>query len=750
MSMRLLVYALVLIGAMGASAAAPSWTGTWDTRWRDGGARMELVQRGDTVSGAYPAYGGRIEGKVTGRELRGHWTEGPRTGALTFVLSTDGENFMGRFDTGEWWTGGRVQPRDRSVVLDQAGARQALRTFLQAGNAARSGSVDDWAKAAAVMDFGPASATLAPGEKLAAARTLFELVDQTTFPLWPIPGRRAKDGRLDLQLKQAGTNVVLPLSLVHGGDGLWRVLNPPDDLGKLREALLARSGGRLPPPDDIKRRATARDAFRSFVAGFSDWDGGGRAQVLDSLDLSGVSDATKAFEGELTAAYMNETIDRIGQILPQEIPDDPQNRIPYVIFSHPAGTMVLAPTNPAGAADGAGWRFTADTVRSARDLYTAIEDMPEIAGGVLPDVPLTFMHIRGWVRGVSPALLARIGPLEIWQCLGLAALLLASVAISWVLSFALLASLRLIVGGRRGVSERQFRWPLRLTLALLMYHFAAPVLGLPEGVRRVLTGATDVLLAMAIMWGGIKLIDTFGAGALRRADATSSSMDEILISLVLAALKLVLLACGLLFIAQALGIPYSGVLAGLGIGGLAVAFASKETLSNVFGAGILVADRPFRRGDYIEAGEAKGTVEHVGIRSTRVRTGEDSLIVVPNGKLADATVNNLGTRRHRVVKVKLLVGHGTPVETLDTFMEQLRSRIAAVPNVKPDSVQVGVGGLGPEGIEVNLSCSLAVRSGGDEQAAKTALMLETLRLAAQMRVALGAEAGPEASLAAVA
>jgi len=139
-------------------------------------------------------------------------------------------------------------------------------------------------------------------------------------------------------------------------------------------------------------------------------------------------------------------------------------------------------------------------------------------------------------------------------------------------------------------------------------------------------------------------------------------MDEIVVSLVLGACKLMLLAGGLLFIADALSIPYEGVLAGLGIGGLAVAFASKETLSNVFGAGILVADRPFRRGDWIEAGEARGTVEHVGIRSTRIRTADDSLMFVPNGKLADATVNNLGTRRHRVARAKLLAAHGTDAD----------------------------------------------------------------------------------------
>jgi len=745
-----MAFCLTWLAALPAWAAEPSWSGRWDTRWRDGGARMELQQQGNCITGSYPAYGGTITGAVEGRELHGHWHEGPRSGAVTFVLAPDGQSFMGHFDTGEWWTGGRVEADAKGVAVDQAGARQALRTFVMAGNAARSGNPNEWAKAAAVMEFGEASATMAPGQKLAAARTLFELVDQTTFQLFAIPGRRATGDRLDLELKQAGTGVVLPVSLLRGTDQLWRVAMPEGDIGKLRDSLLARSGGRLPPPDDFKRRATARDAMRSFAAGFVDWDAGGREQVLDTLDLSGFSDATRGYEGELAAAYLNEAMDRIGQVVPQEIPDDPQGRVPYTVFSHPAGAMVLAPA-PASGKDAAAWRFDKDTIHSARELYTAIEDMPEVEGGALPDVPSTYMRLRRWVRDVSPALFTRVGPLEAWQGVGVLALLAGSLAIAFAVGWFVLTVLRWAVGGRQAAAEHEFRWPLRLALAFLLYHIAAPVLGLPEDAKRVSTGATDVILALAVMWGGWKLIDTFGAGASRRAGSTAGTLDEIVVSLVMGALKLVLLAGGLLFIAQALSLPYEGVLAGLGIGGLAVAFASKETLSNVFGAGILVADRPFRRGDWIEAGEAKGTVENVGIRSTRIRTGDDSLLVVPNGKLADATVNNLGTRRHRVFKAKLLVGHDTSPAVLAAFMDGLVGLTAEVPHVRPGSAKVGVAAIGPDGVEVELTCCLDVRIADDEREDRTALMLGTLRLADRMRVRLGDQAPAAVStLAAVA
>ena len=735
---RFLIAALLMLfAAMPARAADPDWTGRWDTRWREGGAHLELQQQGNHVTGAYPSYGGRIEGEVVGRELRGRWIEGPRFGGISFVLSADGQSFMGRYDTGEWWTGGRVQTGAREIAVDQATPRRALRTFVLAGNAARTGNPDEIAKAAAVVEFGRAGDGMAPGRKLAAARALFELVDQTTFQLWSVPGRSAQGDKIELELRQAGTGVALPLTLVRGTDQLWRISMPEGDLGSLRDALLARSNGRLLPPDDVKRRASARDAMRSFVAGFYEWQGGGRERVLQALDLSGLSVATREYEGELAAAYLNEVLNRIGQLLPQEIPDDPASRFPYTVFSHPAGSMTLAPTNSAGAPEGAGWRFTADTVRAARDLYTAVEDMPEVESGVLPDVPTNYFRIRRWVRDAAPSLFARFGPLEAWQGIGVVALLAGSLAVAYAAGWLLLVFLRRAVGGRQATAERELRWPLRIVLAFLIYQLAVPALGLPEDARRVSTGATGVLLALAAMWGGWKLIDTFGTSAMRRAEARAGTMDEILVSLLLGALKAVLITGGLLFIADALSIPYEGVIAGLGIGGLAVAFASKETLSNVFGAGILVADRPFRRGDWIEAGDTKGTVEHVGIRSTRLRTAEDSLVFVPNGKLADATVNNLGTRRHRVAKAKLLVAHGAGPDQLAAFMEGLKALAARVPEVRSNNVQVGVNSIGPEGVEIELACRLDVRTAAEERAVKTTLMLDVLRLAERLRVRLG-------------
>jgi Protein of unknown function (DUF938) len=151
---RLIFLLLACLFAGPALAADADWTGSWDTHWRDGGAGMDLTQNGSHVTGAYPLYGGQIVAEAKGRTLQGNWIEGRRKGGFLFVMASDDKSFMGRFDTGEWWTGGRIPAGRPTLPIDQTGVRETLRTFVQGGNFAHAGLLDQLAAAAAVLDFG--------------------------------------------------------------------------------------------------------------------------------------------------------------------------------------------------------------------------------------------------------------------------------------------------------------------------------------------------------------------------------------------------------------------------------------------------------------------------------------------------------------------------------------------------------------------------------------------------------------------
>jgi MscS family membrane protein len=263
------------------------------------------------------------------------------------------------------------------------------------------------------------------------------------------------------------------------------------------------------------------------------------------------------------------------------------------------------------------------------------------------------------------------------------------------------------------------------------------VLGAPAEVRQYaypIFGVALTLAASVVLW---HLLGVASVALQRVADRTVTANDDILFSLLLAAARLGVAVAAFLGVAYFLSIPTNGILAGLGIGGLAFAFASRETLSNVFGAGILVADRPFRRGDWITSGDIEGSVEHVGIRSIRVRTAQDSIMVVPNGKLADSTINNLGTRRYRLVETQLLVTAGATPERLDAFTAAVRQRIANDEAFVGSRTDVGVSSITDTGIQVKLTTYLDVSTTRAERAARHALLVDVVRLAETCDLTLG-------------
>ncbi len=730
--MRLIAALLLTLISVQAFAADASWTGTWDTRWRDGGARVELKQVGDKVTGTYTSYDGVIEGQIEGRVLKGHWIQGGRSGGVKFVMAADGQSFMGRYGTGEWWTGGRNTVGVESLRVDQRGPRQTLRTFVDAGNAARYDAPDEMTRAVAVIDFGDSGAVLPPEQKLAKAQTLFNLVDQTTFRLFALPDAGAKGDVFSFTLQQAGTSVSLPLRFDKKGEHWFLVM--PDDatLADAGKALLARSGGRLPSPEAYKLRHNARDAWRAFTRSFFTWDTGGRAQGLASLDLSDLPEAVRDYQGELSAQYLNGILNRVGLVQPQEISDDPKNTEPFIVFSHPAGRVVIAPK---GTGDAATWKFTDDTVRQARDLYVVVEDMPAVGGEKLPAPSSAFFSVRQGVRSVAPLMLTQIGSLEVWQIVGWAAVILIAFAGGNILARIILTALIRLVGSDDPQAERRaFRWPLSGVLTFSLYKLMIPAIGLPELATRFSVGATGVLLALSTMWLVWILVDGIVARYFSSSDGKRVTMDNIIVSLGFGFLKLLVVAAGLTYIAMELSLPYEGIVASLSIGGLAVAFASRETLSNVFGAGVLAIDRPFRRGDYIATGDTKGTVEHVGIRSTRVRTPDDSLIIVPNGKLSDAIVNNLGTRRYHLNSATLPVPYTTSVPQLEALISGVRDLVADVPEAAKDRTSVSVSSLGPDGIDVVLKYGLDANRGGNETEIVNRLMLNILRLCERLGI----------------
>ena len=226
--------------------------------------------------------------------------------------------------------------------------------------------------------------------------------------------------------------------------------------------------------------------------------------------------------------------------------------------------------------------------------------------------------------------------------------------------------------------------------------------GLAETVLGAVTVVLAATAATALGWLLYTAIDLFGGYFQRRSERTSGFVDEIAVSLVTGVLKIGVAAAGIIAIADITGIPYEGVIAGLGVGGIALAFAARDTVSNLIGGAILMSDRPFHRGDLIETEGQMATVENVGLRSTRMRTFDDSLLVIPNSQLTDKAIVNWGQRRKRKIRLEISLHYDTPRERLDAFKARLREVYLAQPAADDTTGYVGLRSFGESALNVEL------------------------------------------------
>ena len=181
----------------------------------------------------------------------------------------------------------------------------------------------------------------------------------------------------------------------------------------------------------------------------------------------------------------------------------------------------------------------------------------------------------------------------------------------------------------------------------------------------------------------------------------------------------------------------TAVLAGLGIGGVAFALGAQDSLRNLFGSFTLLADRPFVVGETVQIGEGGlGVVERVGLRSTSIRTVDDTLMVVPNSNLTTMNITNFGRRRFRRYTGRIAVLYGTSRQRLAAFRDGIRRMAAQLKWARKDQCEVSIHDLTATAIEIQVSVYFDVTTSHQEAEAREALLLGCLRVAEELRIDL--------------
>ena len=725
-----------ITATMALAQSSPDWSGRWDTFWRDGAAVVQLQQKGSSVTGTYEPGGGRIEGQVDGQVLRGRWFEDQVSGQLIFAISDEGESFTGRFDTGEWWNGRRSDVAGERLIAGDASPRETLQSIVASVNDFLvGGDVDALRFAQTLLEFEGGEA--AANTQRHRQALLWDIIDLSTFRVYDAPARPEAD-TATFTIALDGTEASYDLRFVQAGDGGWRLL--VEGAETLSAALRGYLNALDEPNVAAAKTAMAyspRGVMQRFLFGIHDWEGAGREAVLSTLDLSMLPDHLHGAEGPLLADYLKNVLDRAGFVFLQEIPNNPNRTTPYVHYAHPVGDIVIArmPAEDENAPDR--WAFDPDTLRDLSALYLAMQNLP-MAEGVPPSQPLTqFFSLRERIRDMSPALLNRAIVIENWQWLAIMVMVVAAAA--------LVALLGLLAPKARAESEEDAAdttmlqrnglvQAARLTLSSLILIWGFGVIGIIETPLAALHTLVSATAVVGATWFAVIATGMIGAFFQRRAASTVSYADEIVTAMAIGIIKLAVLTIGLLVLAEIVDLPYEGVLAGLGVGGLALAFAARATVSNVLGGILLLTDRPFRRGDLVETHGQLATVETVGIRSTRLKRLDDTVMIIPNAQLSDQVIVNWGLRARRRIDLSIGLTYDTPRPLLDQFIEELRGAILRQPSADAKDCYVGLKDFGDSAIEIECRCFVFVSNYDDQVAVRSTLVADIVDLAQQVGV----------------
>lgn len=342
------------------------------------------------------------------------------------------------------------------------------------------------------------------------------------------------------------------------------------------------------------------------------------------------------------------------------------------------------------------------------------------------------------VNWLPPAFRTQVMGFAVWQLAGIVLLSLLSLLLSWLVRVIFVQRLARLLQRMGIVPPEKLLAHLGRPLGWLagagLFIMLLPELRLTIGLARILAGGGRVIAAGSAALLGYRLVDLVAVFLANRAAQTDTKMDDQLVVLVRKTLRVIVVGIGLVFVLQNLSVDVTSLLAGLGIGGLALALAAKDTAANLFGSFTIFIDAPFYVGDWIKAAGVEGTVMEIGLRSTRVRTFASSVVSVPNSVLATATIENFSRREYRRFSLRLGVAYHTTTEQLEAFVEGVRAIIASHPETRKDYYEVHLVNFADSALEVMIYTFFTSSTWSDELAGKHQLLIAFKRLAEQIGV----------------
>lgn len=447
-----------------------------------------------------------------------------------------------------------------------------------------------------------------------------------------------------------------------------------------------------PPPEDTAP-PVAPDSPRAAVTQFLDdchaqrWDECARWLDVPREDLEHAPELAQRLTAILDRHVAPE-LDTISGESSGDL-DDGQRRTLETIGMIPMPGGDPEPVRMLRRGKPAGWVFARATVARIDDWYARLPNR--------------------WLLDHLPRSLLRPGPFELpwWQWVALP----ITFVLAWIFGLVLGRLTRWVL--LRTLHHAGPRWdarvlkllggPLVLAWTLVAWRPLFGWLGLPADTADLWLRVDKAGLLLALFWALLRAGDVAGQLITSSRWAVEHASTRSLVRLGNRVAKAAIIAIAIVAFFSELGFPVTSLIAGLGIGGLALALAAQKTVENLFGAFSLGADQPFREGDFVRVDDFTGTVETIGLRSTRFRTPDRTIITIPNGKLAESRLETFAARDRVRLHTIVRLAYDTSSGRLRAVTGAIEALLRAHPKIWPDTMTVALASIGDASLDLEVT-----------------------------------------------
>jgi MscS family membrane protein len=447
------------------------------------------------------------------------------------------------------------------------------------------------------------------------------------------------------------------------------------------------------------------------------------------LDLRALPQEERAAEGVQLSQQLGQILDRDSQFEVGSLSNEPEgNRFDGEApdkeilekFQTNEQNLVLYLQRVTFKSGAQVWLVSEDSLRLIPELAALIGESP-----IEKRLPAPFVTIK--LLGTS---------LWVWIALVLLALILSflSKLLSQLVLFVLRPVLRRYAKTVHSHRLEEFVEPLRLLLAVVVFRACMEFVAPSALLRLYITRVLALLFFLAAASIAMRIVNVISDRIIARLDVRQRAISLSVLSLTVRCIKICLFAIAVLLILASWGYNTNAILAGLGVGGIAIALASQKTIENLFGGVSVILDKPVLVGDFCNFGGQVGTVEDIGLRSTRIRTLDRTVVTIPNATFSTMTLENYSKRDRMWFHPTLSLRRGTGPDEIRQAVDAVTKVLKNNPLVDPTDVPVRFTKITAQSFDLELFSYILTADGNVFVKTQTELLLNIIDALAKLGI----------------